>query len=78
MAGIHGKIWLYQSGLTLFGAIDTGWRTGTAVFGLCDAAKWSQCLRGVSMPPSGVDTWGPVVAHEAVVRTGAAAARRRA
>ena len=39
MPGIHGKVWLYQSGLTLFGAIDTVWRMGTAVFGLCDAAE---------------------------------------
>ena len=36
--GIHGKVWLYRSGLTLFGGIDTAWRTGIAVFGLRDAA----------------------------------------
>ena len=76
--GFYSEIRRRRSGLTRVGAIDTVWRMGTAVFGLCDAAKWCQCLRGVSMPPSGVDTWGPVVAHEAVVRTGAAAARRRA
>lgn len=49
MPGIHGKVWLYRSGLTLFGAIDTVWRIGTAVFGLCDAAKWSQCCQVVSI-----------------------------
>lgn len=55
MAGIHGEVWLYQSGLTLVGAIDTAWRTGIAVFGLCDAAKWGQYRRVVSMPPSGAN-----------------------
>lgn len=49
MPRIHGKVWLYRSGLTLFGAIDTGWRTGTAVFGLCDAAKWCQYLRDLGL-----------------------------
>ena len=53
MAGIRGKVWLYQSGLTLVGAIDTAWRTGIAVFGLCDAAKCGQYRRVVSIAPSG-------------------------
>lgn len=61
MPGIHGKVWLYQSGLTLFGAIGTVWRTDIAVFGVCDAAKWSQCFRGVSMPPSGANACGTLV-----------------
>lgn len=55
MAGIHGEVWLYQSGLTLFGAIDTAWRTGIAVFGLCDAAAWCRYRRVVSMLPIGVN-----------------------
>ena len=38
MPGIHGEVWLYRSGLTLFGAIDTVWRKRIVVFGLCDAA----------------------------------------
>ena len=37
--GIHGEIRLDRLRLTLFGAIDTVWRTSIAVFGLCDAAK---------------------------------------
>lgn len=36
--------------LILFGAIDTAWRTGIAVFGLRDAAKWCQCCQVVAMP----------------------------
>ena len=78
VCGVDGEIRLTRLRLTRVDVIGTVWRTGIAVFGVRDAAKWCQCLRGVSMPPSGVDTWGPVVAHEAVVRTGAAAARRRA
>ena len=50
MAGIRGKVWLYRSGLALFGAIDTVWRMGIAVFGLCDAAAWCQCRQVVPMP----------------------------
>ena len=61
MLGIHGGIWLRRLRLTLFGAIDTAWRTGIAVFGLCDAAKWCQCFRGVSMPPSGANACGTLV-----------------
>lgn len=61
MAGIHGKIRLRWSGLALFGAIDTVWRMGTAVFGLCDAAKWGQYRRVVSMPPSGANACGTLV-----------------
>ena len=61
MAGIRGKVWLYRSGLALFGAIDTGWRTGIEVFGLCDAAKWGQCRRVVPMPPSGANASGGVL-----------------
>ena len=49
MAGIRGKVWLYRSGLALFGAIDTVWRKRIVVFGLCDAAKWSQCCQVVSI-----------------------------
>ena len=61
MPRIHGKVWLYRSGLTLFGAIDTVWRTGIAVFGLCDAAKWWQCLRDLGLgheAAAGFDSWG--------------------
>jgi len=47
--GIHGEVWLARIRLTLFGAIDTAWRTGIAVFGLCDAAKWCQCLQDPSL-----------------------------
>ena len=65
MAGIHGEVWLYQSGLTLVGAIDTAWRTGIAVFGLCDAAKWGQYRRVVSMPPSGANACRTPVWDEA-------------
>ena len=36
--GIHGEIRLDRLRLTPVGAIDTVWRMGTAVFGLCDAA----------------------------------------
>ena len=64
MPGIRGKVWLYRSGLTLVGAIDTAWRTGIAVFGLCDAAKWGQYRRVVLMSPSGVDTGGTLVWEE--------------
>ena len=49
MPGIHGEVWLARIRLTLFGAIDTAWRTGIAVFGLCDAAKWCQCLQDPSL-----------------------------
>ncbi len=66
MPGIHGKVWLYQSELTLFGAIDTVWRMGTAVFGLCDAAKWCQCCQVVLMPPSGGNACGSLLGDEAV------------
>ena len=47
--GIHGEVGLYQSGLTLFGAIGTVWRTDIAVFGVCDAAKWCQYLRDLGL-----------------------------
>ena len=58
MPGIHGEVWLHRSGLTLVGVIDTVWRTGIAVFGLCDAATLSRCRQVVPMPPSGVDRGG--------------------
>ena len=58
MPGIHGEVWLHRSGLTLVGVIDTVWRTDIAVFGVCDAAKWCQCFRGVPMPPSGANACG--------------------
>ena len=56
--GIHGEIRLTRLRLTLFGAIGTVWRTGIAVFGLCDAAALSRCRQVVPMPPSGVDRGG--------------------
>ena len=39
VSGIHGEIRLARLRLTPVGVIDTVWRTGIAVFGLCDAAK---------------------------------------
>ena len=66
MAGIHGETRLARIRLTLFGAIDTGWRTGTAVFELCDAAKWCQCCQLVLMPPSGGNACGTLLGDEAV------------
>lgn len=39
VSGIHGEIRCRPIGLTPVGAIDTVWRTGIALFGLCDAAK---------------------------------------
>lgn len=66
MPGIRGEIRLRWSGLTLFGVIGTVWRMGTAVFGLCDAAKRCQCFRGVSMPPSGANACGTLLGHEAM------------
>ncbi len=47
--GFYAEIRLARLRLTLFGAIDTVWRTSIAVFGLCDAAKWGQYRRVVSM-----------------------------
>jgi|GEM_PF-10852 len=52
---IHGEIRLARLRLTPVGVIGTVWRMGIAVFGLCDAAKWGQCRRVVSMLPSSVD-----------------------
>ena len=37
--GVHGEIRQARLRLALFGVIDTVWRMGIAVFGLCDAAK---------------------------------------
>lgn len=49
MAGIHGETRLARIRLTLFGAIDTGWRTGIAVF-------WgTRCRQVVSIPLDGVN-----------------------
>ena len=76
MAGIHGEVWLYRCGLTLFGAIDTVWRKRIVVFGLCDAAKWGQYRRVVSMPPSGANTCGTPVWARGRGRLGTEGCRR--
>ena len=47
--GFYAEIRLTRLRLTLFGAIDAVWRTGIAVFGLCDAAKCCQCRRVASV-----------------------------
>ena len=61
VSGIHGEIRLAQLRLTLFGAIDTVWRMGIAVFGLCDAAALCQCRRVVSIG----EAWGAEFRNEA-------------
>ena len=55
VSGIHGEIRLARLRLTSVGVIGTVWRTGIAVFGLCDAAKWRQCRRVVSIVGSSGD-----------------------
>ena len=68
--GFHSEIHCRAIGLALVGVIGTVWRTGIVVFGVRDVAKWCRSRQVVPMPPSGVDTWGPGVAHEAVAGFG--------
>ena len=48
--GFHSEIQCRPIGLTLVGVIGTVWRTGIAVFGVRDAAKWCRCRQVVAMP----------------------------
>ena len=50
MPGFYGEIRLTRLRLTRVDVIGTVWRTGIAVFGVRDAAKWCQCRQVVAMP----------------------------
>ena len=50
VCGVDGEIRLTRLRLTRVDVIGTVWRTGIAVFGVRDAAKWCQCRQVVAMP----------------------------